>query len=155
MPTDLLICNHPGCYYELPIDCFPADARNIRRAGRATRCYDCESARTRKGAEARPGSQAARVAAMKASGIYRQHEPAAWAESRAEATAERKLTGARERARRREEAYLPRRWIERIKLAQQEQARYGTPSRGSLKLLNRWAPMLGNEVPPELRESPV
>jgi hypothetical protein len=155
MTTNLLICTHPGCYYELPTDCFPADARNIRRAGRATRCYDCESARTRKGNEARPGSRAAQVAVMKASGIYRQYEPAAWTKSRAEATAERKLSGVRERSRRKEEAYLPLRWDERIKLAKQEQALYGTPSRVTLKLLNRWAPLLGKEVPPKLLESPV
>lgn len=153
--TELLICNHPGCYFELPADCFAADARNTRRFGRATRCYDCESARTRKGTQPRPGSHAARVAGLKASGLYQRHDPVKWAESRDEATEQRRLAGAREKARRKAAAYLPHRWTARIKIAQSEQRKYGSPSRRSMKLLNRWAPLLGQEIPTDLCESPV
>jgi len=147
----LLICKHPGCWFELPATAFPADARNHGRHGRATRCHDCESARDRNDGKApRPGSKAAEVADLKASGLFAQHNPETWKAARAAKAREDRLAADRARSERDEAAYLPTRWKHRVRTAENEQAKWGTASRESRKLLERWAPMLGLEVPEHL-----
>ncbi len=149
--SNLLVCSHPACGFELPADCFPPDTRNTRRGGRASRCYDCESARTRARAEpVKAGSRAACVALLKASGAYFQRDLQQVQTERRAAGVEANKVRSRNKVRAALAATLPARWESWLSKAREGAERRGAASKESMKNIENIAGKINLPVPADL-----
>lgn len=151
-PSDTLICKTTGCWFELPPDAFPLDHRNIKRHGRATRCHACEAARDRKpGKVARPGSKAAEVEALKASGLYTQHDSAQWEATRANSAPQRELDRQKNKDRARAARFYQARFDRWTAECREALTEFATPPYYAMQKLEEVCATMGAEVPDDLR----